>query len=316
MRLYDEPPPSSAALSPGSRVPTAALTHALAEIEARRARQAFEQAGTVTLAEALSESGVEATPEELAEEVERVREADSAEAAKQKRRRRLRLILRAEIVSVLACGLTLLSLSRTVYNPQWQASHRADGFKDTLPLTLGPHPRYTISVVPTAFQRATAAGSIAVSGGGWSRAPAYPLSALPDGYNIHHYEGLDDEGRVSFGDAPLMPSFPAYFEFREAQKPSVRESVSVLYNGLCYRRGWIRISDVPSLVGGRPFFFYPEPVDDPQDNHKGLVPLTLPSQNIVEARPELISASGTGYRYFAFAAGAPQPLDEHAWEKY
>ena len=317
MRLYDEPPPSSAALSPGSRVPTAALTHALAEIEARRTRQAFEQAGTVTLAEALSESGVEATPEELAEEVWRAREADAAQAAKQKRRLRLRLILRAEVFSIFASGLALLSLSHTILNPQWQASHQADQFKDTLPLTLGPHPWYTVSLVPTALLRATAAGSIVVGGGVWSRSPAYPLSALPDGCNIHHDEGLDDEGRVSFGDAPFMPSFPAYFEFRVASgHPSTRETVSVLYNGLCYRRGWIRISDVSNLDGGRPFFFYPEPVDDPQDNHKGLVPLTLSSESIAEARPGSLSGTGTGYQYFTFAAGRPPSLDEHAWEKY
>ncbi len=316
MHQYDEPSSESDALAAVVRVPTEELTRALAEIDARRARQAFEQAGTLTLAEALQEAQVEATPEELAEEVRKVREADAAEAEKQKRRRRLRLILRAELASVLLCGLTLLSLSRTVYNPQWQASRQSGEVRSNLRLTTGPHPKYQIFVVPAPFRHIAASGSVTVSGGSWSGSPAYPLSLLPDGYNIHHYDGLDDDGHDTLGDMPFMPTFPTYFEFREVQRRSIHENVSVFYNGLCYRRGWIRKSDIPNLLHGQTFLYYPEPVDDPQDNHAGLVPLTLSDQSIAEANFEAHFAPNTGYDFLAFTKGAPVRLDEHAWETF
>lgn len=316
MHLYDEPSSKSDTQACEIRVPTEELTRALAEIDARRARQAFEQAGTLTLAELLQEYEIEATPEELAEEVRRVREADAVEAGARKRRRRLRLILRAELASVLLCGLTLLSLSRTVYNPQWQASRQSSEVKSNLRLTQGPNPEYQIFVVPAAFRHITTSGSVTVSGGIWSGSLAYPLSALPDGYNIHHYDGLDDDGHDTLGDAPFMPTLPAYFEFREVQRRSLHESVSVFYNGLCYRRGWIRKSDIPNLLQGRPFLYYPEPVDDPQDNHAGLVPLTLSSQSIADAKFQMRFAPDTGYASLAFTEGAPVRLDEHAWETF
>jgi len=290
MRLYDEPPPSSAAPLPESRVPTAALTHALAEIEARRARRAFEQAGTVTLAEALQESGVEATPEEVAEEVRLVRAADAAEAAKQRRRQRLRLVLRAELVSVLLCGLTLLPLSRTVSNPQRQAQSQGERVQDILTLTQGPDPRYTISVVPDVYSP--------VSSG-----PTYPLSILPDGCNIYHDGDLDDAGH-------------AYFELRPVKPRPDPENVWVFYDGLCYRRGWVHTSDIPSVLHGRPFQYYPEPVDDPQDHHAGLTPLTLSRRSMAEANFDVLFVPATGHNSLAFTAGPPVQLDEHAWERY
>ena len=294
MRLYDEPPPSSAALSPGSRVPTAALTHALAEIEARRARQAFEQAGTVTLAEALSESGVEATPEELAEEVQRAREADAAQAAKQKRRRRLRLVLRAELVSAFLCALTLLCLPRTGHGPQQLAQSQGERMQDILALTEGPAPRYTLSVVPAPFYQ--------MLSGQMSSRPTYPITMLPDGCNIHCEDGLDLER--------------AYFELRPVEQRPGPGDVWVFYNGLCYRRGWVRTSDVPNVLHGRPFQYYPEPVDDPQDHHAGLTPLTLSDRSIAEASPELTPARDRSYNLFTFKAGVPVQLDEHAWESF
>lgn len=290
MRLYDEPPPSSAEPSPGSRVPTAALTHALAEIEARRARQAFERAGTMTLAEALSESGVEATPEELAEEVRWGREADAAEAARQKRRRHLRLILRAELLSAFLCTLTLLCLPRIANSPQRLAQEgQGAQVQDILALTEGPDPRYTISVVPAPFYQ--------MSGG-----PTYPLTMLPDGCNIHCVSGLDPER--------------AYFELRPVEQHPGPEDVWVFYNGLCYRRGWVRTAEIPNVLHGRPFQYYPEPVDDPQDHHAGLTPLTLSDRSIAEASPELTQARDTSYNLFAFKAGVPVQLDEHAWESF
>lgn len=255
MHLYDEPSSESDTQACEIRVPTEELTRALAEIDARKAREAFEQAGTLTLTEALQESEVEATPEELAEEVRKVREADAVEAEKRKRRHRLRLILRAELASVLLCGLTLLSLSRTIYNPQRQSSHQIDEVKNNLRLTQGPNPRYHVFVVPTAFRHTTASGSVVISGGDWSNSPAYSLSILPDGYNIHHYDTLDDDGHHAFNDAPFMPTFPTYFEVREVQRRSTHENVSVFYNGLCYRRGWIRKSDIPNLLHGQTFLY-------------------------------------------------------------
>lgn len=270
-------------------MPTAALTHALAEIEARRARLAFEQAGTVTLAEALSESDVEATPEELAEEVRRVREADAVEAAKQKRRRRLRLILQAELASVLLCTLMLLCLPHIGYSPQRLAQRQGERVQDILALTQGPDPRYTITVVPAPFYQ-------------MSSGPTYPLTMLPDGCNIHCEGSLDPER--------------AYFELRPVQQRPAPENVWVFYNGLCYRRGWVRTADVPNVLHGRPFQYYPEPVDDPQDHHAGLTPLTLSDRSIAEASPELTQARDASYNLFAFKAGAPVQLDEHAWESF
>ncbi len=298
------------------RVRTEDLTRALAEIDARKARQAFEQAGTLTLAEALQECDTEATPEELAMEVRKVREADALATEKQKHRRRLRLILQAELASVLLCGLTLLSLSRTIYNPQWQASRQVDVTTNILQLTQGPNPQYQIFVIPTAFRNTMTIGTPAINSGIWSASPAYPLSFLPDGYNIHHYDELNDDGQTSFMEGPFVRTSPAYFEFRPIQSQPMHEIVSVYYNGICYRRGWIKRSDIPNLLHGGPFLFYPEPVDDPQDHHKGLAPLTLANQSIKEATFEPRFANNTGYGFLAFKGGTPVQLDEHAWKAY
>ena len=314
MHQYDEPSPESVTQVGTTRVPTAALTRALAEIEVRRARQAFEQAGTLTLAEALQESGVEATLEEVAEEIGRVRGADAAEAAKWRHRQRLRLILRAELASVLVCGLTLFSLARTVHDPQGQTLPHPYEMKNILSLTQGPHPQYAIYIVPRAVLNLGASGSLAV--GPWSGSEAYPLSVLPDGYNVHQFEVLDDDGHPSYEGAPLTPITPPLFEFRKVPPQSRGETVSVFYNGIRYYRGWIRKAEVPDLLRGRPFLYYPEPVDDPQDNHDGLVPLTLPSQSVWEEQKATALESSKGYDFFSFAAGTPVPLDEHAWERF
>lgn len=316
MPLYDQSPSESDAALSEMRVPIAELTRALAEIEAHKARQAFEQAGTLTLAEALEESNIEATPEEVAEEVRKLHQADALAAKKQKHRRRLHLTLRAELISALLCGLTLLSLSRTVYNPQWQALRQRGEVRNILQLTQGPNPQYQIFVVPETFRQAMASGSADMNRGIWANSPAYPLSFLPDGFNIHHYDGLNDDGNISPTDAAFMPTFPAYFEFRPVVPRSIHEMVSVFYNGQGYRRGWIRKSDIPNLLHGRPFLYYPEPVDDPQDHHAGLAPLTLSNQSIAEAKFELRFAGDTGYESFAFNGGAPVQLDAHAWEAY
>ena len=315
MRLHEEPSSGSDTQAPEIRVPTVEFTRALAEIGARKARQAFDQAGTLTLAEALQETDVEATVEELAEEVTKVREADAVEAGKQKRRHRLRLILLAELASILLCGLTLLSLSRTVYNPQWQASRQIDEMKNALRLTQGPNPSAQVYIVPTAFQPTAISGST-IYRRVRSNSLEYPLSALPDGYNIHHYDVIDDDGHLPLGGAPFMPTFPAHFKIRDTRRPSIHDHVSVFYDGLRYDRGWIRKSDVPNLLHGRPFLYYPEPVDDPQDNHKGLVPLTLSSQSIAEAHLEMRTAYNTGYSFFASTEDSLVRLDEHAWEKF
>lgn len=277
MRLYNEPPPSSAAPPPESRVPTAALTHALAEIEARRARQAFEQAGPVTLAEAL-------------EQVWGGREADAAQVAKQKRRQRLRLILRAELASALLCGLTLLALSRPVSNPQRQAQHQGEQVQDLLMLTQGPDPRYTLFAVSDMDSHATGTQT-------------YSLSILPDGSNIHYESDLDAVG-------------PTRFELRPMTARPGADNVWVFHDGLCYRRGWVRTSDIPSVLHGRPFRYYPEPVDDPQDHHAGLTPLTLSRRSMAEANFDVLFVPATGYNSLVFTAGPPVQLDEHAWERY
>ena len=306
-------------ISPGDaalRVPTEEFIRALAEIDAHRARQIFDQAGTLTLAEVLQEYDAEGTPEELAEEVQKIRAAGIVEAKKQKQRRRLKLILCAELASVLLSSMALLSLSRTIYNPQWQASRQVAEVKNMLRMTQGQNPSYQIFVVPATFNRITSNGSVIISGGIWANSPAYPLSMVPDGYNIHHFDSLDDNGHTSFGDASFMPASPAYFEFREVQKRGIHEGVSVFYNGLCYRRGWIRKSDIPNVFHGQPFFYYPEPVDDPQDKHFGLAPLTLSNQSIAESEIEPGFVNSTGYDYLRFIGNAPLQLDEHAWETF
>ena len=304
MRLHEEPSSESDTQASEIRVPTAEFTRALAEIGARKARQAFDQAGTMTLVEALQEVNLEATPEELAEEVTKVREADAVEAGKQKRRHRLRLILRAELVSVFLCGLTLLSLSRTVYNPQWQASHQRDEMKNNLRLTQGPNPKYDIFVdIPTSRHK--------------TASEIYPLSILPDGYNIHHQEGLDEDGHYSLGSGTPMTRNPAYFEFQASQQSSVySNAVSVSYAGRLYRRGWINKADVPHLLQGKRCVYYPEPIADPQINRADLVPLTVSMQSMQEANPQWSFWDWTTYGVYTFPEGNKVELDKHAWEPF
>lgn len=304
MRLHEEPSSGSDTQAPEIRVPTVEFTRALAEIGARKARQAFDQAGTLTLAEALQETDVEATVEELAEEVTKVREADAVEAGKQKRRHRLRLILLAELASILLCGLTLLSLSRTVYNPQWQASHQRDEMKNNLRLTQGPNPKYDIFVdIPTSRHM--------------TASKTYPLSILPDGYNIRHQNGLDEDGHYSIGSAVPVVTSPAYFEFHEAQPSSVYSgAVSVFYEGRLYQRGWISKADIKHALGGQNFVYFPEPILDPRISRAGLVPMTVSMQSMEEANPQWSFWNWTTYGVYTFPEGNKVELDEHAWEPF
>lgn len=169
MLQNSDPAPTTAA---ETRVSTHALTEALASLDARKTREAFARVGTVTLAEGLHDTGVEATPTEVYAEIESLREADAVQEGVKRRQRRLKLVLKAEVVSALLCFLVLFGFQRTLYNPAWQQARQAtlspalpqsnpslftppltafrpqpEEFKRLLGLTTGPDPQYIIHAV-------------------------------------------------------------------------------------------------------------------------------------------------------------------------
>lgn len=297
-----------------TRVSARDLTEALASIEVREARQAYEQAGTLTLAEAVAECGVEATPEEVYAEVEHLRAVEAAQEGQKRRQRRLRLALGAELVSAVLCLLALLGMKQTVFNPDWQKVSQNLDFQQKLRQATGPSPVYEIDVVPENSRWNDGAQTIVTTFGNWAQSPAYPLHSLPDGCNIHHFDGLDDEALTG---VPGFTGFGgAYVEFREPQRPFFRDTVSVYYNGLQYWRGAIRKQDIPNLRQGHPFTLYPALVAHPPYQIADVVPLTVSMSSIEAAHGQRGQASPQCYDIYRFPEGAPVQLDEHAWEPY
>ncbi len=299
-----------------TRVLTSELTEALASMEARAARSEFEEAGTVTLREAISELGVEATPEDLLEVVKNIREQETKHKKVEHRLNRLKLVLWAEAVSIVLCSLLLASLNRTVYDPNWQQARQAEDFQQKLRQSIGPNAKYSINVVPESGRSGSGSQLSITTSSYWSDSPAYPLYALPDGCNITSFDGLDEEGHSDFSGMPFMSASSAYFEFRVRESPFFRNAVSVFYNGRQYRRGYIRKSDLPRLLGGHTFTFYPALVASSRYKVDDIVPLTLSMQSIRDAHGQFAQAYPDLYDTFNFAEGARVYLDEHAWEQY
>lgn len=297
-----------------TRVSAHDLTEALASIEIRKARQAYEQAGTITLAEALSECGVDAAPEEMQLEVDRLRAAEAAQEGERRRQKRLRFAFGVEMVSAALCLLALFGMKQTIFNPNWQKSAQNSDFQQKLALATGPSPKYEIDVVPENSHWSNESQTFVTTFGNWAKFPAYPLHSLPDGCNIHHFAGLDDE---SLTGVPGFASFGgAYIEFREPQQPFFRDNVSVYYNGLQYWRGAIRKQDIPNLRQGRAFTLYPALVASPPYQIADIIPLTVSVSSIEAARGQWGQAYPQCYDLYRFPNNAHVQLDEHAWEPY
>lgn len=301
-----------------ARVSARDLTEALAAIEVRDARQAFEQAGTVSLAEAIAECSIEADPEEVQAEVDRLRAAETVREGIKRRHRRLRSALGIELVSAALCLFALLGSKQTIFNPSWQqASQNSDqtsDFQQKLRQALGPNPRYEIDVVPEDSHWIGASQTVITTFGHWADLPAYPLHSLPDGCNIHHFEGLEDDPINAV--ALTLGHGGAYVEFREPQRPFFRDNVSIYYNGMQYWRGAIRRQDIPDLRQGRAFTLYPALVASPPYQIADVVPLTVSFSSITAARGQGGQAYPQCYQIYRFPKGAPVLLDEHAWEPY
>lgn len=299
-----------------TRVSTAELTEALASLEIRAARREFEQADTVMLGEAIREFGLEATPEELLTELRLIRDQEAANKRRECRRHRLRLALRAEIASAALCLLTLMGLQHTVFNLDWQQARQAEDFQQKLRQSIGPEPKYDIFVVPESSRSVSDSATTITTFGDWANHPAYPLYCLPDGYDVHHFDGLDDEGHNSLGMPAFMPSTAAYVEFREPEPAFPRDNVCVFYDGLCYWRGWIRKQEIPCMLQGHPFTLYPALVAGPEYRIADIVPLTVSMQSIQAAHGQWGKAYPQFYNLIRFNEGARVHLDEHAWEPY
>jgi len=297
------------------RVSARDLTEALASLDVRKARRDYEQAGTVTLAEAIQNCSIETTPEELRAEVEGIRSADAAHEKAKSRQRRLRLILKSELISAALSLLVLLGLQHTLFNKNWQQARQSEDFQQHLRQSLGPDAKYQLFVVPESSRSFTGSQTVITTFGNWANYPAYPLYCLPDGYSIHHFDGLDDEGHNG-QPAGFMPSSAAYFEFKERESPFFRDNVTVFYNGLSYWRGWIRKQDVPRVLQGKSFTLYPALVADPKYRIGDIVPLTVSMQSIQAAHGQWGQASPDCYDLMRFAEGEHVHLDEHAWEQY
>ena len=298
------------------RVTARDLTEALASLDARKARQDFDQVGTVTLAEAIQECSVEATPEEVQTEIDAIRDREAAQENANRRRRRLKLALASELLSAALCLLVLLGLKHTLFDKNWQQVRQAEDFQQKLQQSTGPNPRYQIDVVPETSRWSSGSQTIVATFGQWAKFPAYPLYSLPDGYNVHHFDGLDDDGHNSFGNPWFMPAETTYVEFREPEAPFFRDNVSIYYHGLQYWRGEIRKQDIPNLRQGHAFTLYPALVAQPPYRISDIVPVTISMQSIQAAHGQWGQAFPQCYDIMRFSEGAHVHLDEHAWEHY
>ena len=296
------------------RVPARDLVEALASLEGRKAWQAYEQVGTITLTEAIEQCGVETTPAEMQAEVDRIKAADAAYAQQNRRHRRRRFLLGTEMVSAGLCLLAVVVLQHTVFNPGWRQAAQTEDFQQKLRQSLGPNPKYEIDVVPESSLRDDSSGVVITTFGKWAAFPAYPLHSLPDGCNIHHFDGLDDDGLN-----PMFPAFGqggAYVEFRAPQAPFFRDTVSVYYNGLQYWRGAIRKEDISKLRQGHALTLYPALVFTPRYFLNDAVPITVSLDSIQAAQGRTGWASPQDYDIYYFPEGAHVQLDKHAWEDY
>lgn len=316
MLQNSDPAPTTAA---ETRVSTHALTEALASIDARRTREAFARVGTVTLAEGLQDTGVEATPAEVYAEIEMLREADAAQEEVKQHQRRLKMIMKAEIISALLCFLALFGFQRTLQNPAWQqaqqmhqaaqqiqqqteqaaetATDQAQEFKRLFALTQGPHPEYIISEV-SLFQGPHRNGEA-----------LFPRYWLPDGSTV--YEDIASSN-MSF---PPNMGPPESIEFLSTgAAPRWNRVSTVSYDGVDYLRGWVRKADVARMLKGQGFSFFLAPLLDRPDQTATLIPVTIAKRSIAEKLP----TSGfmpNGTNLINIPSGSPIHLDSHAWEQ-
>ena len=292
-----------------ARVSARDLTEALASIEIRKARLAYEQAGTVTLGEAAAECSIEATPEEIQAEMERLRAAEAAQERVKRWQRRLRFALGAELVSAALCLLALLGLKHTQFDPSWRQTRQAESFQQMLRQSVGPRAGYQIVVVP----------NMGASFGDRANHPVYPLYSLPDGYDIHVVD--EPIGAAQGLTVPwFMPSQTLYVEFRKAQPAFTQNCVFVYYNGLDYRRRWLPKEDEPNVLHGHQFNLYPSRIQNSISGSADLVPLTVSTPGIESARGiQGFMAGAAGQQYqqiFMFPERNRLSLDSHAWEPY
>lgn len=317
MLQNNDPAPTTAA---ETRVSTHALTEALASIDARKTREAFARVGTVTLAEGLQESGVEATPAEVYAEIGTLRVADAVQESIRRRQRRLKLILRAEIVSALLCFAALLGFRQTLYNPVWQQARQVQDFHRQVQGSAGLHPKYIIRQVSMSTRSWGSNGETATTLGQGTDGPVYPSYLLPDGINVHVMGGLvGGDPNHAFAYSGFMPPETQFVQFVEAapqERGFSRDMVSVYYNGEAYRRGYVRKSDVPRVLNGRRFTFYPVLVAGPPYQLPDIVPLTLSQRSIDDAHGRREQSYPDLYDIFTFPEGSQVPLDTHAWEQY
>ncbi len=299
-----------------TRVSTHELTEALASIDARRAQEAFARVGTVTLAEGLRDSEVNATPQELYAEIEALREADAAQEEVKQRQQRLKLVLKAEVVSAALCFLVLFGFQQTLYNPAWQQARQTQQaaravadqtqeFKRLLALSTGPQPQYQIFVVSPFGIDAR------------DTQTEFPISWLPDGCNIHSADG--------FGISDTMP-MPRYspktgtpltgyqVEFQETGPLSSKDTVTVYYDGISYWRAWIRKNEITNILNGHTCRLYPSQAAGRTDGAGEMVPITIPTQSVVNAYGQEEWTTGAT-SLCVFPEGQQVSLDEHAWEQ-
>ena len=273
----------------------------------------------MTLNEAVAEWSIDATPEEMQAEIEHLRDAEAVQAAVKQRQRRLRLALSAEVVSAALCLLTLLGLKHTQFDPNWRQARQVESFQQMLRQSVGPNPKYDIVVVPESVGFGNGSGTTITTYRAWANHPTYPLYSLPEGYNIHSAEGLNDEEQETMTPF-FMPSRTVYIEFCEAPLTLAPASTFVYYEGLLYRRGWVRKEDVPNVLGGHPFNYYPCWVPNANCDAADLVPLTVSVRSIQAAHGAtgfMAGPAGQNYQeVLLFPEGSPLTLDTHAWERY
>ena len=299
------------------RVSVTELTEALASLDVRHVRKEYEQAETLTIAEALHLYHVNATAEELETEVKRVKEIDAVQAIKSRHTNRLRFVLKLEIVSALLCVALLAGFRLTFFDSNWQQAHQAEDFQRHLQASIGENPQYNICVVPITRLVSVGSDFVPAAFGEWVGHPAYPINLIPDGYNIHHFDSIDNEGHDNiFSNSPFVHSVTNYIEFLKVEKPFSPDNVSVFYDGSQYWRGWVRKQDVPNVLEGHSFTLYPALVALPQYQIRDIVPLTVSIPSIRAVPGQWRQAYPEGYSMIVFPEGRRLTLDKHAWEQY
>ncbi len=303
------------------RVRPEELAKAIAALEARKAGASSDPTGTVLIGNTVRQLALDVTPEAVWAEIQLNRSRDECLRRELIRRKRVHLARCGAGALAMIAIIWGIILSRTVYNPLWQAKHQRQVFVRDLAQTLGPHPRLHIVVAPD--------GPL-LQNSYWGDPMTFPITEVPDGYFVH-----------SGSEAPIRPS---WFLNVPLEDPTLRvifvdardlmndDAVHIRHNGIDYLHGWIPRWQIPSLLSHRQFDFVssfqitPYAVQSlgsdwyhrrhgasPKTQSGDFVALTIPATS-VEQQDAQYGGMPDGTTIYDFPDGQNLGLDKYAWE--